>query len=552
MKAEKRHTSPFVRLLLKLKYTFLGSFLPGPPPEGTQKGFVIIQIDGLAYTALLKAMKWGYTPTIRKLTRGMGYRLVPYYCPMPSNTPYVQAGLMYGNNEDVLGFRWVEKDKGLRVTFKDAASAALIEERVSRGRTGILVKGSSYLNLFSGDAERSVFTLSTFAAGNILKKKRLGQLDIFILFVIYITNLLRTAAYIFIDSFLEFYEWFLSLLLRRKRRGEGIFPLIRLINNVIFREIETAGAMTDIIRGVPTVYVTFNGYDEMAHHRGPEFPGAFRVLRGIDRKIKKILRAADACRKRRYDVYVFSDHGQTPSTPFSYRYGETLAELIQRVTPEELEITEFNSPQEVVLYEGWKYMKELAFLTINMPRVFYNLFERIRAGLLKDRPQVLPFVWREEREQVFVNDSCSLSHIYFNFDKGKIPIAEIERRYPDLVRSLLEHPGIGTVIGRDGDGKGVILKWDENLGERDRELFLDLAERRYSGDIIVQGAFDGREIINFEEQLSAHGGTGGDQNRPFFLLPPGCRLDISSIRDPRELYPFFYDNYTKTIAEAAG
>jgi hypothetical protein len=545
MKKKRRHSNLFSYLYLRVKYSFLGKFLYGPAPAaGKNKGFILIQIDGISYSSFLRAMEKGYVPNIRRLVNKKGFSLFPYYCPMPSNTPYIQSGLMYGNNSGVLGFRWMEKKKGMSVTFKEAASAARIEEEVSEGRTGILKGGSSYLNLFTGGAERSVFTLSTFATKNIFRKKKIGQLDIFLLFMLYVTNLVRTVAYIFIDIFLEFAEWFTLSLFNKRRRREGIFPLIRLINNVIFREIETAGAMTDIVRGVPSIHLTFNGYDEISHHTGPEFPGSFRVLRGIDRKIRKILRATDSCKTREYDVYIFSDHGQTPSTPFTYKYGETLSGLVQRATPEDLEISEFNAPQEAVLYEGWKYMEELKFLTLNLPRYTYNLFERFRGWALAREPETVPFIWKEEKEQVFVNDSGPLSQIYFNFRKEKIALEEIRNKYPELMDSLMEHPGIGVVAGCSPDGKAMIMKWDNNLTKGDRELFITLAEAENSGDIIVQGTFNGEEIINFEEQLSGHGGVGGEQNRPFFIIPPECSLDLSRINNPVDLYPFFFENYT--------
>ncbi len=536
--------SGLYRFFLKIKYSFPGKFFEISPPDA-HRGFVIIQVDGLSYSALLRAMEKGYTPTLRKLVNRQNFRLVPYHCPAPSNTPYFQTGIMYGNNSGVLGFRWMEKDKGLRVTFKDAASAAFVEERAAKGRPGLLTHGSSYLNLFSGDAERSVFTLSTFATENLLKKKKLRQMDIFFLFLLYLPNLLKTFFNLLTDSLLEFYEWIMVLFSGRTRRPEGIFPFIRLINNVLIRDIETHGAMTDIIRGVPAVYVTFNGYDEIAHHRGPEFSGAFRAVRGIDKRIKKIMVAAKSSRSRAYDIYIFSDHGQTPSMPFAYKYGETLAELIQRTTPETLEISEFNAPQEVIIYEGWKYLEELTFYTLNLPRFVYNAAEKFRALIVRDKPQILPFVWKEEKEQIFVNDSGPLTHLYFNFRKEKVPYDEIADRHYNLYDALMSHPGIGVIVGHGKAEEAVILKWDENLPPEARENFLSLASEKYAGDLILQGSFDEKEIINFEEQLSGHGGIGGDQNRPFFLLPPDCKLDLSKLNNPKDFYSFFFENYTK-------
>jgi len=555
MKEKEYHPNIAVRLLLKLKYNFLGKFIPGQRPKGEDKGFVIVQIDGVSHSVLSKAVGKGYMPNLKRLIKKRKFKLGSYFCPVPSNTPYAQAGLMYGNSEGIPGFRWVEKKSGRRITFKEASSASVVEKRISKNKTGILAGGSSYVNLFTGDAERSVFTLSTFAAANILRTKRISQLDIFFLFIVYIANLLRTTAYLFVDSILEFYEWLGLLISRKKRRGEGLFPLIRLINNVIIREIATVGAVTDVMRGVPSVHINFNGYDEISHHRGPEFHGSFRVLRGIDKKIGKIVRAVASCDHRDYDLYILSDHGQTPSTPFLHKYEETLASLLRRNVSSSLEVTEFNSPQEVFLHEGWKYMEEMATLSLNMPRLMYNLFEKVRGRLLKDKAQIIPFIWREEKEQVFVNDSGPLSHIYFNFKKEQISASEIRERYPDLIDALTNHPGIGTVIGRGDNGKSVLLKRDASLSEEENSSLLSLAGDQNSGDIIVQGAYDGEEIINFEEQLSGHGGIGGGQCQPFFLMPPNCGLDLASIKNPSDFYPFFFNNYTakniKNIKDAA-
>jgi hypothetical protein len=530
---------------LRRKYGFFGRFIP--KTSTTQgKGLILLQIDGISYSTLLDAMSRRYTPNLRKLVRKKGYRLIPWYCPPPSNTPSVQAGIMYGINKGIPGFRWFDKKNGRHISFKDPDAAASVEDELSKNNMGLLSGGSSYLNLYTGGAERSVFTLSTFASGNILRKKKLRQFDIFILFALYLTNLLRTVAGLVADSVLEFKEWLYCLIFSKERRSEGIFPIIRLINNVIFRELETMGAVTDIMRGVPAVYLTYNGYDEMAHHRGANFHGSFRVLRGIDRQLKKIERASRCSSVRQYDLFIFSDHGQTPSIPFLHLYGERLADLIQRATPEVLEITEFHSPEEVILHEGSKYMEEFSALLLRLPRLFFNILDGIRRRLFMEEG-ALPFEWEAEKEQVVVSDSGPLSHLYFNFRAERISTAEIEVKYPELLPALTEHPGIGVVIGRDKKGEAKLIKWDEALSEGDKEHLLALSREENSGDIILQGAFDGKRIVNFEEQLSGHGGIGGEQNHPFFLIPPESSLGNKPISGPKGLYTFFFENYTKHV-----
>lgn len=542
--AKKKKNSRIIGPYLRKKYGFAGRFIQ-KPYETEGKGLILVQIDGISYSTLLEAMGRRYTPTLRRLINKKGYSLVPWYCPPPSNTPFVQAGIMYGENRGIPGFRWFDKQKGRHVSFKDPDAAASVEEGLSKNNQGLLHGGSSYLNLYTGGAERSVFTLSTFASANILRKKKLRQFDIFILFVLYLTNLLRTAAGLVTDASLEFMEWFYCLVRNKERRGEGIFPLIRLLNNVIFRELETMGAVTDIMRGVPSVYLTYNGYDEMAHHRGPGFSGCFRALRGIDRQLKKIERASRSSGIREYDVFIFSDHGQTASVPFLHLYDERLADLIQRATSEDLEITEFHSPEENLLHESSKYMEDFAAMLLKVPRFFFKLFDSIRGRLFMEDEKSTPFEWKTEKDQVVVSDSGPLSHLYFNFRAERIPTEEIKIRYPDLLPALSDHQGIGVIITRDDKGEALIMKWDDNLSDGDKELLLKLASEENAGDIILQGAFDGRRIINFEEQLSGHGGVGGDQNQPFFMTPAGSSLEASVIKDPRRLYTFFFDNYTK-------
>ena len=68
--------------------------------------------------------------------------------------------------------------------------------------------------------------------------------------------------------------------------------------------------------------------------------------------------------------------------------------------------------------------------------------------------------------------------------------------------------GIGVIIGRDEKGEARIIKWDKTLSEDDRDYLLLLFSDENSGDMLLQGAFDGRKIVNFEEQLSGHGGIG--------------------------------------------
>ena len=61
---------------------------------------------------------------------------------------------------------------------------------------------------------------------------------------------------------------------RQRRSGEehidrgGLYPWMRGAITVVMRDLNVATLLGDIVEGVPVVYSTFVGYDEVAHHSG--------------------------------------------------------------------------------------------------------------------------------------------------------------------------------------------------------------------------------------------------------------------------------------------
>ena len=81
--------------------------------------------------------------------------------------------------------------------------------------------------------------------------------------------------------------------------------------------------------GVPYIYVTLAGYDEVSHHSGVERPDTLEVLRKLDRgfgDLEKVARNA----ARKYKFVVLSDHGHTQGATFKDRYGEGLEDVVRR------------------------------------------------------------------------------------------------------------------------------------------------------------------------------------------------------------------------------
>ena len=68
--------------------------------------------------------------------------------------------------------------------------------------------------------------------------------------------------------------------------------------------------------GVPAVYVNYLDYDVFAHAFGPAHRSAMRALYHIDSSIGQLARVVGRLPEYHYDLYILSDHGQTPTRNF--------------------------------------------------------------------------------------------------------------------------------------------------------------------------------------------------------------------------------------------
>ena len=57
-----------------------------------------------------------------------------------------------------------------------------------------------------------------------------------------------------------------------------------------------------------------------------------------------------------------------------------------------------------------------------------------------------------------------------------------------------------------------------------------------AGDLVLFGAFDGDEIISFDDQVGAHGSAGGDQVYPFIISPSWLKLGDEVLEDAKDIH----------------
>jgi hypothetical protein len=528
-----------------------------PHEEDERRGFIIVEIDGLAHHYLRRAMKEGYMPYLTRIIQRRRLRLVRWRCGLPSTTPASQAGILYGNNWDIPGFRWYDKGTQSSVMCKLPGAVRAIQERISTGRAGLLRGGSSYTNMFDGDARLALFTLSALGRDRLFENVR--GLGFLILFGLGPMRVLRVIGLSLWTWLVYVVKRFVAMWVPSKPHFTFLGPLWEIFNNVIFREVATFSVMLDIYRGMPAIYASYTGYDEIAHHFGADSREAFRALRGLDKQIRQIDRIRQLYMRREYDLYVLSDHGMTPSAPFRRAFGQTLQQFIAAHTGQDVHVEE-NSRESEGFPEARAHflLDEIRGLEARPHRALSARLLRATRQRLEERllAEALDAEWDlSRRDDIAVRNSGSLSHVYLNVTTRPMDLSEVALLYPTLLESLVDHEGIGLVVGREG-GDVVIAGRSGTLwvGSATQRLegqhpLADLPDPDWAseqvarvtrfphaGDLILLGAWDGHRVVSFEEQVASHGGLGGPQDSPFIAFPPRERLAARGIENAEEVY----------------
>jgi hypothetical protein len=66
-----------------------------------------------------------------------------------------------------------------------------------------------------------------------------------------------------------------------------------------------------------------------------------------------------------------------------------------------------------------------------------------------------------------------------------------------------------------------------------------------AGDLVLFGAYDGYEIVSFDDQIGAHGSAGGSQLHPFLIGPRGLGLESAVLEDARDLHAALMSKYSR-------
>jgi len=502
------------------------------------KGLLVVQIDGLGAPILRNAIRVGLTPRMASWVRSGRYRLVEWDCAPPSQTPSSQAGILHGTNDDIPAFRWYEKDRDRLMVANRPADAAEIERRLSNGKGLLAADGTSVANLFSGDAARSLFTMSRISTG------RPADVDAFSLYFVDPGAFVRTIVLTISEAIKELLEG-------RRQRIVDIEPRVhrgvkfagmRAVSNVLLRDLNMTFLIHAMGRGTPIMYVDFVDYDELAHHAGPERLESLRSLTGVDQALASLERAA-AGAPREYSIVVLSDHGQSQGATFRQRYGSTLDEVIRALMGGDV-----TAVTTTTQGEGWGPANALLGEIRRRPGIAGKVASSALAGRTVDGVVELggtaePTDLSAQAADLVVGPSGNLANVYFTAMPGRATLEEIDERYPGLVPGLAAHPGIGFVlvktaalgsvaIGRAGvhhladdrvDGDDPLAPFGPRAADHVRRI----DAFAHVGDLLLNSSYDAEldEVAAFEELVGSHGGFGGPQTRPFVLAPATLPFD---------------------------
>lgn len=516
-------------------------------------GVFFLEIDGLAEPVLRRAIVNGHMPTMARWLNEGSHRIVSWECDLSSQTSASQAGLLLGHNDDIPAFRWYDRKLGKVVASSSAADVAQIEARLSTGEGLLAYGGTSRGNLISGDAERSLLTLSRV-------RDKLYTRDFYAYFADPY-NPLRTLTLGVWDMIIEKIEARRQqqLDIRPRVSRGGIYPVLRMGMTVVMRDFNIFSLVGDMFEGVPVSYATFVGYDEVAHHSGIERRDALDVLRRLDQQFARLERIAEFA-PRPYQFVVLSDHGQTQGATFRQRYGETLEDVVQRAIGSDHELAMVDGVDE-----AWSSISGAVTQISNAEGATATVVRRstlnrqpesgeAMLGAQLEQAEALQRIAESgEKPDAVVLASGNLGLIYFPEAPQRMDRAQIEALFPGLITALATHPGVGFVmVNAEGGAVAIGADGTHNLASGEIQGSDPLADfgpnaalhlARNNGfsnapDIYVVSMYDSAagEVAAFEELVGSHGGLGGTQTEPFAFVPSEWSPEADELIGARAMY----------------
>ncbi|MBA3406358.1 MAG: hypothetical protein H0U13_17015 [Gemmatimonadaceae bacterium] len=259
----------------------------------------------------------------------------------------------------------------------------------------------------------------------------------------------------------------------------------------------------------------------------------------------------------------------TPAQSYRVKFGESLGATIQRVL--DVDVLASHSDASEYADIAPEVIEAFAVITPAARAGTRRALRRARDWLRSRygiREIILPEKYRvAARHDVVVTYSSCLALVYFARIERQLDLSDImeEPSWRALYDALLDHPGIGLVATRTPDGihlqnragravlrSGVLrtLEGQNPLELYGTELYAlnaidDLVSQPNAGDCVLFGAYDGYDIISFDDQVGAHGSAGGDQVYPFLIAPKRLEVENAVIENARDIHRVVMTRYAE-------
>lgn len=484
-------------------------------------GLVMLQIDGLSLDQFNRALDKGELPFLKRLIKREHYQVHTQYSGLPSSTPAVQGELFYGIKTVVPAFSFLDRKKGEMVRMLDPATAQQVEEelREQLARDGVhslCTGGSSYSNIFSGGADpnEAHFCASSLGWGSALRAA--NPFALLFMLITNINSVIRILILMVVELVIAPVDLVRGLYHGRNYIRELKFIPARVAICVLLRELCVIGGKMDIQRGVPIVHINFLGYDEQSHRRGPDSMFAHWTLKGIDNAVERLWREAAHAPRRHYEVWVYSDHGQSRATSYSKLQGYEILEAANAV------------------YAGLDESVPIAAGRKRAPGV-----EAQRARLLGGSKVGHLFSVETNGGDKSNVQVVGLGPVGFVYFPEPLEPADLAR----AARALATRHKVPAVVITRGeeqlrvwtaDGEFMLPQQAAELFGEDHP-FIDvigedlerLCRHRHAGDLTLLGWRKGVSPITFATENGSHAGLTPEETRAFSLLPRDAPLPDS-------------------------
>ena len=506
-------------------------------------GVIIVEIDGLAKNVLCEAIEKGDMPNTKNLIEDKSHILREWETDLSSQTGASQAGILHGNNEGITAFRWIEKDNDNQMMQCSGPENVIkIEKRITNGNGLLADNGASRSNLFSGDSDDVIFTLSKIT--DVQKLYNKAWFSVFS----NPSNFARIIVLFFWEILLEISSQIThSIRNIRPRIKRGlVYSMVRAGTNVFMSEINTSTLIGDMMAGeVDIVYSTYLGYDEIAHHSGVRDKDSFYALQVMDKQIGRLIEA-EKYAKRDYQLVIQSDHGQTNGATFTQRYGETFEDFVKGLLPQDMYVYSKMSSNE-------DHNSDV-FIPFN--KQFKNFKKRTNRIRNKDVDEEKGL----SESEVIILASGNLAMIYLTQWAHRLTYEEITSKFPNLLPGIVDNEYVGFVLVRSNEKgdmaiglEGIYyLDSDEIEGKNPLEGYGKNVVRHlkrnsnfdHTPDILVISFYDSvaNEVCAFEELVGSHGGVGGEQSKPFILYPSSWDVSSDEIIGAESIYNILKTN----------